>query len=210
MQICTWHGNANLTAESTVTPWISAPDRGKVCSDKCDKCDKCDAVLRVAAKVSNKKSYVAATLDERVERLNVAKPAFYYDVDKKDKIPFELARIWLTMVQNAITDVGASGGSAMDRLAVAAHKYVEVVTMDTHQGRHRTRVARPEHAGSRRGFEGAVLSEDRRLHTCWRARLDRSLLPSRRRIDAQWLGTARQRIALQINGLRPEPNLRTP
>ena len=209
MQICTWHGNANSTAESTVTPWISAPDRGKVCSDKCDKCDKCDAVLRVAAKVSNKKSYVAATLDERVERLNVAKPAFYYDVDKKDKIPYELLRIWLTMVQNAITDVGASGGSAMDRLAVAAHKYVEVVTMDTHQGRHRTRVLRPEHAGNRRGLKAPCYPKIAAFKLAG-ARLDRSLLPSRRRIDAQWLGTARQRIALQINGLRPEPNLRTP
>ena len=109
MQICTWHGNANLTAESTVIPCLSAPDRGKVCSDKCDKCD---AVLRVAAQVPNKKSYVAATLDERAERLSVAKPAFNYDVDKKDKIPYELLRICLTMVQNAIADVGASGGSA--------------------------------------------------------------------------------------------------
>ena len=73
-----------MTAERTVIPCLSAPDRGKVCSDKCD------AVLRVAAQVFNKKGYVAATLDQRAERLNVAKPVLRYYVNKKDKIPYEL------------------------------------------------------------------------------------------------------------------------
>ncbi|MGY8904276.1 MAG: TetR family transcriptional regulator [Burkholderiales bacterium] len=91
---------------------------------------KREAVLRMAAQVFNEKGYQASTLDEVAERLNVTKPTLYYYVKSKDEILFECVRIGLTMLQDAITEVGASGGSAMDKLVAAMHKYTEIVTMD--------------------------------------------------------------------------------
>ena len=84
----------------------------------------------MAAQVFNEKGYVATTLDEVAERLNVTKPTLYYYVKSKDEILYECVRIGLTMVQEAITEVGASGGSAVDKLVAAMYKYAEIVTMD--------------------------------------------------------------------------------
>lgn len=84
----------------------------------------------MAAQVFNEKGYLATTLDEVAERLNVTKPTLYYYVKSKDEILYECVRIGLTMLQEAITEVGASGGSAMEKLVAAMHKYCEIVTMD--------------------------------------------------------------------------------
>lgn len=86
--------------------------------------------MRTAAQVFNEKGYLASTLDEVAERLNVTKPTLYYYVKSKDEILYECVRIGLTMLQDAITEVGASGGSAMDKLVAAMYKYTEIVTMD--------------------------------------------------------------------------------
>jgi AcrR family transcriptional regulator len=113
-----------LTARKLVSPWAPTTEREKV------RTDKREAVLRMAAQVFNEKGYQASTLDEVAERLNVTKPTLYYYVKSKDEILYECVRIGLTMLQDAITEVGASGGSAMDKLVAAMHKYTEIVTMD--------------------------------------------------------------------------------
>ena len=84
----------------------------------------------MAAQVFNEKGYLATTLDEVAERLNVTKPTLYYYVKSKEEILYECVRIGLTMVQDAITEVGTTGGSAVDKLVAAMHKYTEIVTMD--------------------------------------------------------------------------------
>ena len=84
----------------------------------------------MAAQVFNEKGYMASTLDEVAERLNVTKPTLYYYVKNKDEILYECVRIGLTLLQDAITEVGASGGTAMDKLVAAMRKYAEIVTMD--------------------------------------------------------------------------------
>ncbi len=91
---------------------------------------KREAVLRTAAQVFNEKGYLASTLDEVAERLNVTKPTLYYYVKSKDEILYECVRIGLTMLQDAIVVVGASGGTAADKLIAAMRKYTEIVTMD--------------------------------------------------------------------------------
>jgi len=91
---------------------------------------KREAVLRTAAQVFNEKGYLASTLDEVAERLSVTKPTLYYYVKNKEEILFECVRIGLTMLQDAIHEVGASGGSAIDKLTAAMRKYTEIVTMD--------------------------------------------------------------------------------
>ena len=73
---------------------------------------------------------MAATLDELAERLNVTKPTLYFYVKSKDEILYERVRIGWTILQDAITEVGASGGSAMDKLNAAMHKYTEIVNLD--------------------------------------------------------------------------------
>ena len=91
---------------------------------------KREAVLRTAAQVFNEKGYLASTLDEVAERLSVTKPTLYYYVKNKEEILFECVRIGLTMLQDAIHEVGASGGTAIDKLTAAMRKYTEIVTMD--------------------------------------------------------------------------------
>lgn len=113
-----------MTARKLVSPWAPTTEREKV------RTDKREAVLRMAAQVFNEKGYLASTLDEVAERLNVTKPTLYYYVKSKDEILYECVRIGLTMLQDAITEVGASGGSALDKLVAAMHKYTEIVTMD--------------------------------------------------------------------------------
>ncbi len=113
-----------MTSRKLVSPWAPSADREQV------RIDKREAVLRMAAQVFNEKGYMAATLDEVAERLHVTKPTLYYYVKNKDEILFECVRIGLTMLQDAITEVGASGGTALDKLVAAMHKYTEIVTMD--------------------------------------------------------------------------------
>lgn len=113
-----------MTSRKIVSPWPAAAQREKT------RNDKREAVLRMAAQVFNEKGYLAATLDEVAERLHVTKPTLYYYVKSKDEILYECVRIGLTMLQDAISEVGASGGTAMDKLVAATHKYTEIVTMD--------------------------------------------------------------------------------
>lgn len=113
-----------MTARKLVSPWTPTTERKKV------RTDKREAVLRMAAQVFNEKGFQASTLDEVADRLHVTKPTLYYYVRNKDEILYECVRIGLTMLQDAITEVGASGGSAMDKLVAAMHKYTEIVTMD--------------------------------------------------------------------------------
>lgn len=113
-----------MTSRKLVSPWAPSAEREQV------RIDKREAVLRMAAQVFNEKGYLAATLDEVAERLHVTKPTLYYYVKNKDEILYECVRIGLTMLQDAITEVGASGGTALDKLVAAMHKYTEIVTMD--------------------------------------------------------------------------------
>jgi AcrR family transcriptional regulator len=113
-----------VTSTPSASPWPVPAEREKA------RNKKREAVLRMAAQVFNEKGYLAATLDEVAERLNVTKPTLYYYVKSKDEILYECVRIGLTMIQDAITEVGASGGTAMDKLVAAMHKYTEIVTMD--------------------------------------------------------------------------------
>lgn len=115
---------ADDKAAASISPWAPMTERETLRSSKRE------AVLRTAAQVFNEKGYQASTLDEVAERLNVTKPTLYYYVKSKDEILFECVRIGLTMLQEAITEVGASGGTAMDKLVAGMHKYAEIVTLD--------------------------------------------------------------------------------
>ncbi len=106
------------------SPWTPSQDRAKA------RMSKREAVLRTAVQIFNEKGYQASTLDEVAERLNVTKPTLYYYVKNKEEILYECVRIGLTMLQEAIHEVGSSGGSAIDKLTAAMRKYTEIVTMD--------------------------------------------------------------------------------
>lgn len=117
-----------MASSAVPSPWTPVQDRAQVRIQA--HISKREAVLRTAAQVFNEKGYLASTLDEVAERLNVTKPTLYYYVKNKEEILFECVRIGLTMLQEAIHDVGASGGSAADKLTAAMRKYTEIVTMD--------------------------------------------------------------------------------
>lgn len=91
---------------------------------------KREAVLRAASQIFNEKGFQATTLDEIAASLQVSKPTLYYYVESKDEILFECVRTGLTMLQQAIAEVDAEGGRAIDKLMAAMRKYGEIVTMD--------------------------------------------------------------------------------
>jgi len=110
--------------EPPPSPWGAARGRDE------QRRVKREAVLRTAAQLFNEKGYLASTLDEVAERLNVSKPTLYYYVDSKDAILFECVRTGLDMLQEAIKGVDAQGGRAIDKLTAAMRQYAEIVTMD--------------------------------------------------------------------------------
>jgi len=110
--------------ERSPSPWGAARGRDE------QRRVKREAVLRTAAQLFNEKGYLASTLDEVAERLNVSKPTLYYYVDSKDAILFECVRTGLDMLQEAIKGVDAQGGRAIDKLTAAMRQYAEIVTMD--------------------------------------------------------------------------------
>lgn len=91
---------------------------------------KREAVLRTAAQLFNEKGYAASTLDEVAERLGVSKPTVYYYVDSKDAILFACVRTGLQLLEDAVREVEAAGGRAIDKLEAAMRQYVAIVTMD--------------------------------------------------------------------------------
>lgn len=110
-------------AEATpASPW----GRGRAAQRELKR----EAVLRTAAQLFNEKGYLASTLDEVAERLNVSKPTVYYYVDSKDAILFECVRTGLEMLQAAIREVDTAGGRAIDKLHAAMRQYARIVTMD--------------------------------------------------------------------------------
>ena len=113
-----------MQTASIPSPWRKKQERVQ------DRELKREAVLRTAAQIFNEKGFQAATLDEVAARLNVSKPTLYYYVKNKDEILFECVRIGLTMLQDEIRKVAASGGNAADKLVAAMRKYAEIATMD--------------------------------------------------------------------------------
>lgn len=123
--VCTtFYGVFILSSRKVVSPWIPAGAREQVRSSKRE------AVLRMAAQVFNEKGYLATSLDEVAERLHVTKPTLYYYVKSKEEILYECVHIGLTMLQDAIREVDAEGGRAVDKLVAGMRKYAEIVTMD--------------------------------------------------------------------------------
>ena len=116
--------HAPAPAPAPPSPW--GPARGRAQQ----RLLKREAVLRTAAQLFNEKGYVASTLDEVAERLGVSKPTVYYYVKSKDEILFECVRTGLEMLEEAIREVEAAGGHAMEKLLAAMHKYAEIVTQD--------------------------------------------------------------------------------
>lgn len=112
------------TAEAVVSPWEPADERAKL------RASKREAVLRVAAQMFNEKGFHATSLDEVAERLHISKPTLYYYIKNKDEILFECVNIGLQMLQAAIQQEAARGGSAIDKLVAAMHQYARIVTQD--------------------------------------------------------------------------------
>jgi len=112
------------TADTATTAWGSSGVREKM------HAIKREAVLRTAAQMFNEKGFHATSLDDVAERLHITKPTLYYYVKNKDEILFECVTIGLTLLQDAIREAGASGGTAFDKLLAAMQRYAHIVTMD--------------------------------------------------------------------------------
>lgn len=116
--------NENEVPVTQMSPWGKSRDRER------EREVKREAVLRTAAQIFNEKGFHATSLDEVAERLHITKPTLYYYVKNKEEILFECVRLGLEMMRGAIAGVNANGGSALDKLMMAMHKYAEIVTFD--------------------------------------------------------------------------------
>lgn len=112
------------SAAAAPSPWASRGDREQ------EREVKREAVLRAAAQVFNEHGFQASTLDQVAARLNVSKPTLYYYVRSKDEILFECVRIGLSLLQEAIEGVSASGGNAADKLIAVMRQYAQIATLD--------------------------------------------------------------------------------
>ena len=118
-------------ATSRPRPSTTAPSPWRHRADRAQEREiKREAVLRAAAQVFNEQGFQASTLDQVAARLHVSKPTLYYYVRSKDEILFECVRIGLTMLQEAIDRVTASGGNAADKLVAVMRQYAEIATLD--------------------------------------------------------------------------------
>lgn len=106
------------------SPWPQAPAREQ------QREAKRNAVLSTAAQMFNERGFHATSLDDIAARLQVSKPTLYYYVKNKDEILFECVQIGLQLLQDAIHEVGQSGGTAFDKLQAAMQQYVHIVTQD--------------------------------------------------------------------------------
>lgn len=94
------------------------------------RASKREAVLRVAVRMFNERGFHATSLDDVAVGLHITKPTLYYYVKNKDEILFECVSIGLQMLQDAIAQEHARGGTAFDKLVAAMRRYVEIVTDD--------------------------------------------------------------------------------
>ena len=115
---------ASTRSPAPPSPWARRADREQV------REVKREAVLRAAAQVFNEQGFQASTLDQVAARLNVSKPTLYYYVRSKDEILFECVRIGLSMLQEAIDGVSATGGNAADKLMAVMRQYARIATLD--------------------------------------------------------------------------------
>lgn len=115
-------------AAPTASPWASSEQRSR--SRDALRRDKRDAVLRTAARLFNEKGFHATSLDEVAERLNVTKPTLYHYVRSKDEILFACVRSGLQLLREAVEEIDAAGGSALEQLVAAMRAYTRVVTQD--------------------------------------------------------------------------------
>jgi AcrR family transcriptional regulator len=113
-----------LDRPMSVSPWSKTRDRQQ------ERDIKSRAVLQAAARAFNEKGFHATSLDEIALRLNVTKPTLYYYFKNKDEILFECVREGLAIIREAVEDVSTSGGTALDKLTMAMHRYAEIVTQD--------------------------------------------------------------------------------
>ena len=211
-------------AAGVVSPWEQPDERARL------RASKREAVLRVAAQIFNEKGFHATSLDEVAERLHISKPTLYYYVKSKDDILFECVNIGLQLLQDAIEKVGASGGSALDKLMAGMRQYVGIVTMDFGMCVIRVGEDPLPQEGRRklRRFKAALDNEFRELIRQGIA--EGSIAPCDPKIAAftlagalSWIGRwylpggslqpdeiADQCIALLINGLRQGPAVALP
>lgn len=111
------------TAAAADSPW-------KAGKREAERALKREAVLQTAARLFNEKGYAASTLEEVAERLGVSKPTVYYYVENKDAILYECVKAGLDMLQQAIREADAAGGTAWEKLLAGMRAYVAIVTQD--------------------------------------------------------------------------------
>lgn len=92
--------------------------KGAVPSKQEQRAQKRKAMLRVAARIFNKKGYHNTSLDEIAEELGVTKAALYYYVSGKDELLYECIKLSHECGRRARVAAEAHEGSALERLRI--------------------------------------------------------------------------------------------
>lgn len=106
------------------SPWLPFESRRRA------RDQKREAVLRTAVQLFLDQGYHRATLNEVAERLNITKPALYHYFRGKDEILFECWAMGQELVDGAIADINASGGTGLAKLRKLVRAYAGVMSTD--------------------------------------------------------------------------------
>jgi len=114
----------DASSPSEASPWLPFENRRRA-RDR-----KREAVLRTAVQLFLDQGYHRATLSDVAERLNITKPALYHYFSGKDEILFECWAIGQELVDSAIADINAHGGTGLAKLRKLVRAYAEVMATD--------------------------------------------------------------------------------
>lgn len=91
---------------------------------------KREVLLRTAAQAFTESGYFATSLNDLAKRLNISKPTLYYYVKNKDDILYEVQRLAMAAMQEAIFEAKRSSESGRQRLKMVMLRYAEVINDD--------------------------------------------------------------------------------
>jgi len=95
-----------------------------------DPATKREAVLKTAASLFLEKSYSRVSMTDVAGLLNITKPALYHYFQNKEQILVECYRLGTGLVEETLNEIGAHGGTGLEKVEAFIHSYANVMTLN--------------------------------------------------------------------------------